>query len=95
MYTGFTTLCTDTTTLLDATVCLSDLYSAAEREETFHKLMKNLPALMTDRAAVNKSFGHALDAERRQVLQTDDDIKLLYCNAHYLLGLSESCEQVC
>lgn len=100
MCTGFTPVCTeDTATLLDTTLDLlrelSDLYSTDEAEEIFQKLLKNLSALMTDRAAVNKSFGRALAAEKQHILQTEDEIQLLYCNAHYLLGLSAACEKVC
>ena len=96
---GFVPVSTEnTTTLVDITINLlhelSDLYSEEQAQETFTSLLKGMSAVMSDRAAVMKSFGRALDEERRGMLQTDDELHFLYCNAHFLLGLSTACEKV-
>ena len=49
---------------------------------------------MRDRAFVMKSFGRSLDWERRRILQTDEELQLLYCNAHFRLGLETACQTV-
>ena len=96
--TGFIPVSTEnTTTLVDITMNLlhelSDLYSEEQAQETFLQLLKGMSAVMSDRAAVMKSFGHALNEERRGMLQTEDELHFLYCNAHFLLGLSSACEK--
>lgn len=47
-----------------------------------------------DDASVMKSFGRSLDEERQRILQTDEDLQLLYCIAHFLLGLGTACHTV-
>lgn len=63
---------------------LSDVYTDEKAHETFIKVMKEMSGLVTDRAARNKSFGHALDMERRSILQTDDKL-------HFTLSLGAKC----
>lgn len=51
---------------------------------------------MTDRASVNKLFNQKLSEYRNRVLEKSNvnDIHYLYCNAHFLLGLSNMTDQV-
>ena len=48
---------------------------------------------MSDRASVMKSFGHALNQERQEMLQTTEELQILHCNAHFLLGIAAECEK--
>ena len=97
--TGFTSLGTETTTtLVDVTINLlyelSDLYPEDQTNETFRRLLKGLSAVMSDHASDMKSFGRAPDEKRHQILQTDEELQLLYCNAHFLVGLGTACHMV-
>ena len=47
---------------------------------------------MSDRSSVHKLFNDKLAAHCSDVLGTKTDIKFLYCNAHFLLGLSNCSE---
>ena len=71
---------------------LSDLYGDAERDQVFDSILKKLFAVMTDRAAVNKAFHSKLNQHRNEHFGEEVDIQFLNCNAHFLLGLSTSCE---
>ena len=57
------------------------------KQEKFLEFFEKLSSVMSDRAAVMKCFGSRLDDLRKDLLQTEEDIKFLYCNAHFLLGL--------
>ena len=46
---------------------------------------------MTDRAAVMKCFGKKLEEFLKSELGEDVQLTFLYCNAHFLLGLSNAC----
>ena len=70
--------------------CVHRIYFSRYRE----RLLRGMSAVMRDRASVMKSFGRSLDQERRRILQTDEELQLLYCNAHFRLGLETACQTV-
>ena len=89
---GFTSVGTENTiTLVDVTINLlhelSDLCPEDQTQEIFRCLLRGMSAVLSDSASVMKSFGGSLDEERWRILQTDEELQLLYCNAHCLLGL--------
>ena len=97
--TGFTSVGTENTiTLVDVTINLlhelSDLCPEDQTQETFRGLLRGMSAVWSDCASVMKSFGGLLDEERWRILQTDEELQLLYCNAHNLLGLGKACHTV-
>ena len=87
-------------TLLDITMELlkelGDVYCTLneeqEKEDIFKKLLKKMNSLMSDRAAVMKNFNEKLKAFIQSELGEEITMHFLYCNAHYLLGLSRACE---
>ena len=95
----------DSTTLLDAAINIidelsdvytsdsSDRHSETEKEMVTKTLLKKLFATMSDRSSVNKCFSDKFNVYRKEKLGTDLDLKFLFCNAHFLLGLANSCEQ--
>ena len=97
---GFTpTASEDAATLLEMTIHqlqeMGDLYCDAtddNKDQVFKALLKKLTSFMTDRAAVMKKF----DADLLQFIRTqvgqETAVHFLRCNAHYLLGLSQSTE---
>ena len=44
--------------------------------------------VMTDRANILKSFQDATEAKRREILQSGEGIRRLYCKAHFFLSSS-------
>ncbi|KAK7095511.1 hypothetical protein V1264_006907 [Littorina saxatilis] len=91
---GYTPLAReDTSSLLEVTIQMleevSDLSASGEEaQEKFLQLLSGLSTVMSDRAAVMKSYGRALEEERRLLLDTEDGMNFLHCNAHFLLGLA-------
>jgi hypothetical protein len=97
-------------TLLDNAIAmleeLADVYSSgintdSDSKDVVYQMLQKLFGTMTDRCAVMKLYGKELDRYRTQVLgQVESDsevgttLHFLYCNAHFLLGLSSSCEGV-
>ena len=63
------------------------------REQLMRKILGNLTATMTDRAASMKKFGQILQEKKREILQTDEELDFLFCNAHCLLGFADICEK--
>ena len=51
-------------------------------------MLRNVVGIMTDRANIMKSFQDATEAKRREILQSGEGIRRLYCNAHFFLSLS-------
>ena len=94
----FPQLWQNTTTLLDVTMTLleelSDIYSEEEAQENFCRMLQQLSGVMSDRASVMKSFNKALDEERKMLLQSEEGLQFLHCNAHFLLGLSTESEKI-
>ena len=92
---GFTTVSSENArTLVDTTLDLlgelADVYSPAEREHHFRRILQNLAGVMSDRAAVMKKFKVDLQEAIQATLGTQESIEFLYCNAHFLLGLSNN-----
>ena len=82
MAAGFTSVSSEaTTTLLDLTVNLLEelslLYAEDQAQEMFVQLLQGLTSVMSDRAVVMKSFGQALNAEKKELLQTSEELHLL------------------
>ena len=99
MSTGFTSVGTENTiALVDVTINLlhelSDLCPEDQTQETLRGLLRGMSAALSDRASVMKSFGGLLDEERWRILRTDEELQLLYCNVHNLLGLGTACHTV-
>ena len=98
---GFTHVATeDSQTLLDNAIAMMDELAEVvdpENKETVYKsLLTKMFALMSDRSSVNKSFNEKLSSYRSNIIDNDSsaDVHFLYCNAHFLLGLSNMAEQV-
>ena len=96
---GFTPVCReDADTLVDVAFNLlkelAELYSADEADMQFRSMVRNLTGLMSDRASVMKSFNHKFNTKRKELLEMEEDMEFLHCNAHFLLGLSSACEKV-
>lgn len=90
----------DAATLLDLTVAelgqLSELYSeyrTEDQEDIFRQILQKVTSLMSDRAAVMKKFNADFLSFLRSQIGQDTIVHFLYCNAHFLLGLSRSCEE--
>ncbi|KAL8589985.1 hypothetical protein ACOMHN_007010 [Nucella lapillus] len=101
LYLGLNTVATeDSETLLEVTIQmlqeLSDVYAAEEtndrKEEVFNALLTKLTSCMSDRAAVMKLFSTKLSDFLQSTLGQEVTLHFLKCNAHFLLGLSRSCE---
>lgn len=60
------------------------------RHNVFLELLQRLSALMSDRASVMKAYGRQLNLTRQDLLQSDDSLAFLHCNAHFLLGLASA-----
>ena len=74
---------------------LSDIISDNDKDEVFKRMVGNMFAVMWDRSSVNKSFNSQLQSYRESLLGEDSiDLHFLFCNAHFLLGLSNTCESV-
>ena len=89
----------DSSTLLDNAIVmieeLCDMYDADNREHIFKSILQKMFAVMSDRASVNKAFNEKLSNYRKSELGDETvDIHYLYCNAHFLLGLSNVAESV-
>merc|ERR1712002_1355794 len=89
----------DSTTLLDNVISmleeLSWLADEDKMDEIHKEMLGKMFAVMSDRSSVNKSFNTKLNEYRESLLQEDSvDLQFLYCNAHFLLGLSNICESV-
>ena len=97
---GFTVVASESaeTLVSVATSFLEELTFVYETEEKKHEkfleFLEKLNGLMSDRAAVMKCFNSRFSEMRQNILQTDEDLSFLYCNAHFLLGLSSCVEKV-
>ena len=63
-----------------------------KQQEVFVEFLQKLQGIMSDRAAVMKCFMGRFDDMRKELLQTEEDLQFLHCNAHVLLGFSTSCD---
>ena len=89
----------DSTTLvenaMDMITELADLYDGKERETLIKEFLTKMCATMSDRASVNKCFGRKFAVIRKEQLQDDEvETHMLFCNAHFLLGLSNESEKL-
>ena len=87
---GFIPVCQENTaTLVDIAYGLlqelADVYDTEKVDEVFKGMLKNLSGLMSDRASVMKSFDKAFSEKRKDLLETEEDMEFLHCNAHFLL----------
>jgi len=89
----------DAATLLEVTVRqleeMTDLYCKYKEEDmetTFQQILSRLTSFMSDRAAVMKKFNTEFLSFIRTRLGQETVVHFLYCNAHFLLGLSRACE---
>ena len=90
----------NSSTLLELTIDLLDelseiycLHSEEEEKETIFKgVLEKVTSVMSDRASVMKSYNEKLLQYKKTELGEDAGIHFLYCNAHFLLGLSKACE---
>ena len=72
---------------------LSEVYSDEEREQNFLRILGNLSGVMSDRASVMKKYKEELNDAIKTTLGTQENIQFLYCNAHFLLGLSSTSDK--
>lgn len=91
----------DSETLLEAAIGilqeraeLTEDVSTEGTEDNFKNLLSKLCTTMSDRASVNKKFNRLLNDYKTETLGTESDINFLFCNAHFLLGLSSEAEKV-
>ena len=95
---GFTMVSTEDTQTLLSIACnlfqeLADIYEN-DADDHYKTMLANMVGLMSDRASVMKSFDRQFDDQRKRVLNTEESLQFLHCNAHFLLGLSSETEKV-
>jgi hypothetical protein len=84
----------DSDTLCDITVnLLNELTELVVSDEEREEVVRNLTSLMTDRAITMKAFGQKLQEKKHAILENEDSLEFLFCNAHFLLGMSAACEK--
>ena len=87
----------DSATLLDNAISmmqeLSNVYDESESQKVYKQMLSKMFATMADRSIVNKLFNQQLSEHKQEVLGSDVDMHFLFCNAHFLLGLSNECEK--
>lgn len=96
---GFKTVaCENSKTLLEvASSQLDELatlyaeYKEKDRDEIFKEILVKITSLMSDRASVMKKFNEEFLSFIKSEVGQEHHIHFLYCNAHFLLGLSRSC----
>ena len=90
----------NSSTLLELTIDLLDelskiyhLHSENEENETIFKdVLEKLTSVMSDGASGMKSYNEKLLQYKKTELSEDVGVHFLYCNAHFLLGMSKACE---
>ena len=101
LYLGLTLVASeDANTLLDVRINLfrkiSQCHSGFSNQDTsstLKNLLRKIKPTMTDTASAMKSFDRKLQDFLNGELGADLEISFLHCNAHFLLGLSDSCEK--
>ena len=97
---GFSEVATDDAeTLLEKTMDLFNelckIYcddEKADRDVIMKEIIFKMKCLMSDRASVMKLFDKKLAAARNNILGEDVQTHFLFCNAHFLLGVSGAVE---
>ena len=56
-------------------------------------MLRNMVGIMTDRANTMKAFDRQLDSLRTEVANPEIQLEFLYCNAHFLFGLTTAAEK--
>ena len=88
----------DISTLLENVISMMDelsyVYDEANREAIYKTMIDKMFATMSDRSSVNKKFNEDLNKHRNDISNSSSGLTYLYCNAHFLLGLSHKCESV-
>ncbi|GFO35080.1 hypothetical protein PoB_006158500 [Plakobranchus ocellatus] len=100
MSVGFTEIASDDAqTLLEKTIDmfhdLCEVYNSSEvvdKEKLFKEIVGKMKCLMSDRASVMKLFDKKVAEFKNNLLGDDASTHFLFCNAHFLLGLSKATE---
>ena len=83
----------DSKTLVNITIGLleevTEVFNEDEKDQHFRTALQHLSGLMSDRASVNKAMKRDVNDLWKATLGTDEDLEFLFCNAHFLLGLSK------
>ena len=96
---GYEAVCVeDSATLLDNVIAmideLSDIYAGDdEQDQVSRAILEKMFCVMSDRCSVNKSFNKQFDQYKKNILGSEHDTHFLFCNAHFLLGLSSASEK--
>ena len=98
---GFTIVATeDANTVFDVTINILRRivttycdFKEKDQNEIFVQFLKKIRATMTDRAAVMKCFSKKFEEFLSSEIGEDVQLKLLNCNAHFLLGMSGACDK--
>lgn len=96
---GYQALCVeDSATLLDNVIAmideLSGIYAVGEEQDQVSRsILEKMFGVMSDRCSVNKLFNKQLNQYKKSILGDEYDTHFLFCNAHFLLGLSTACEK--
>lgn len=89
--------CENVQTVLDLTVNklseLALLYSPDDSAQQLKNMLRNMVGIMSDRANTMKAFDRQLDSLRTEVANPETQLEFLYCNAHFLLGLTTTAEK--
>ena len=73
---------------------LSYVHDEENREAVYRTMIDKMFATMSHHSSVNKQFNEDLDKHRKYISDSSSGLIYLYCNAHFLLGLSRKCESV-
>ena len=88
--------CENVQTVLDLTVIklseLALLYLPDNSAQQLKNMLRNMVG-MIDRANTMKAFDRQLDSLRTEVANPEIQLEFLYCNAHFLLGLTTAAEK--
>lgn len=63
-----------------------------EEKNGCHYLFEKILSVVSNRASVMKNYNEKLPQYKKTLLGDDFGIHFLYCNAHFLLGMSRACE---
>ena len=88
----------DSSTLLENVISMMDelsyVYDEENREAVYKIMIDKMFSTMSDRSSVNKKFNEDLNKHRKDISDSSSELIYLYCNAHFLLGLSHKCESI-
>ena len=88
----------DSSTLLENVISMMDelsyVHDEENREAVYRTMIDKMFATMSHHSSVNKQFNEDLDKHRKDISDSSSGLIYLYCNQHFLLGLSRKCESV-